>query len=202
MPRRLRMFLSEVILDASFCYQQQVKDDYSLHRVVYGFFPKSENSVRPLYADCGATPAGRKVLLLSKEEPQLPENVKSSTKIITDNFWDGRFYRFEIDLNPVRKNVQTRKREAIIGQLNLLEWFLAQAPKWGFEPDRNTLEVAVHNTKVFTKSGGQCRFNNVFFRGKLQVTDREKFRQSARNGIGHGKAFGFGLLRLQLISNN
>ena len=184
------MFLSEVILDASFCYQQQVKDDYSLHRVVYGFFPKSENSVRPLYADCGATPAGRKVLLLSKEEPQLPENVKSSTKIITDNFWDGRFYRFEIDLNPVRKNVQTRKREAIIGQLNLLEWFLAQAPKWGFEPDRNTLEVAVHNTKVFTKSGGQCRFNNVFFpweitsnrSGKISSIRPERYRsrQSVR----------------------
>ncbi|MEG1979588.1 MAG: type I-E CRISPR-associated protein Cas6/Cse3/CasE [Victivallaceae bacterium] len=195
------MFLSEILLDASFCYQQQIEDDYSLHRVIYSFFPRSETSVRHLYADCGPTPAGRKVLLLSPSEPKLPANVTSSTKIIGEKFWDYPNYRFEVTLNPVKKNFKTKKREAIIGQVNLLEWFLAQAPKWGFEADRNTLEVAVHNTKIFTKSSGVCRFNNVFFRGKLQVTDREKFRQSAQSGIGHGKAFGFGLLRLQIINH-
>jgi CRISPR system Cascade subunit CasE len=37
-------------------------------------------------------------------------------------------------------------------------------------------------------------FGNVLFDGRLQVTDAEVFRRTLTQGIGSGKAFGFGLL--------
>jgi CRISPR system Cascade subunit CasE len=38
------------------------------------------------------------------------------------------------------------------------------------------------------------RFGAVLFEGRLEVTDRELFLTALREGIGSGKAFGFGLL--------
>jgi len=37
-------------------------------------------------------------------------------------------------------------------------------------------------------------FGSVVFNGRLEVTDRDRFRQALVTGIGSGKAFGFGLL--------
>jgi CRISPR system Cascade subunit CasE len=41
---------------------------------------------------------------------------------------------------------------------------------------------------------GRMSFGNVLFDGRLQVTDAEVFRRTLTQGIGSGKAFGFGLL--------
>jgi CRISPR system Cascade subunit CasE len=38
------------------------------------------------------------------------------------------------------------------------------------------------------------RFGAVSFEGRLEVTDLDAFRVTLRDGIGSGKAFGFGLL--------
>jgi CRISPR system Cascade subunit CasE len=38
------------------------------------------------------------------------------------------------------------------------------------------------------------RFGAVSFEGRLEVTDSDAFRMTLRNGLGSGKAFGFGLL--------
>ncbi len=43
-------------------------------------------------------------------------------------------------------------------------------------------------------SGKPMTFGAVTFEGILEVTDAEKFRESLRQGIGTGKAYGFGLL--------
>ena len=41
---------------------------------------------------------------------------------------------------------------------------------------------------------GRMTFGDVVFEGRLVVTDVERFRQALADGIGSGKAFGFGLL--------
>jgi len=45
-------------------------------------------------------------------------------------------------------------------------------------------------------------FGAATFEGILEVTDAEKFRQSLKQGIGTGKAYGFGLLSVAPVREN
>jgi len=190
-----------LLIDAATARREGLKDDYSLHRLIYSLFPLEKKAENPriLYADGGVERGFRKVLVQSQIPPEGPETLKMSSIVIPDRFYSAESYRFEAVLNPVRKEAATGKLLPVTGQMNVLEWFLAHAEKWGFSADRNTLEAFVRSSRSFEKDGSTCRFNRVLFRGNLAVADREKFLTSCRNGIGRGKAFGFGLLQLRPI---
>ena len=195
------MILTKLFLDAAACRREKISDDYSVHRVVYSLFPKSPSPSRILYADKGPVQGGRLILILSAVPPQPPPELETSSLVLPERFFGAGRYRFEVTLNPVKKDPESHKRKAITGQLNVLNWFLKQAPKWGFEADSETLEASILPTKVFSKNDSEQLFNHVFFRGTLKVADRELFRRSVSQGLGHGKAFGFGLLQLSAIQN-
>ena len=194
-------YLTKLFLDAAALRKGNIRNDYSIHRLVYSLFPLEQERSRFLYADKGSVRGGRLLLVLSEKEPNVPEYVTSATTIISENFFRFSDYRFEIDLNPVKKEKESGKRRAVTGQLDLLNWFIAHSEKWGFQADARSLEVSIKPVRQFSKDGTVCTFNNAFFRGRLHVTDQEKFRESFFAGLGHGKAFGFGLLQLRPISN-
>lgn len=194
-------YLTKLFLDAAALRKGNIRDDYSIHRLVYSLFPLEQERSRFLYADKGSVRGGRLLLVLSEKEPNVPEYVTSATTIISENFFRFSDYRFEIDLNPVKKEKESGKRRAVTGQLDLLNWFIAHSEKWGFQADARSLEVSIKPVRQFSKDGTVCTFNHAFFRGSLHVTDQEKFRESFLAGLGHGKAFGFGLLQLRPISN-
>lgn len=194
-------YLTKLFLDAAALRKGNIRDDYSIHRLVYSLFPLEQERSRFLYADKGSVRGGRLLLVLSEKEPNVPEYVTSATTIISENFFRFSDYRFEIDLNPVKKEKESGKRRAVTGQLDLLNWFIAHSEKWGFQADARSLEVSIKPIRQFSKDGTVCTFNHAFFRGSLHVTDQEKFRESFLAGLGHGKAFGFGLLQLRPISN-
>ena len=191
-------YLTKIFLTPEIMWRERIHDSYSLHRLVYSFFPLGkENNSRFLYADKGPVRGGRSLLILSETEPEIPQTLSSSATIVSDNFFSFRNYWFEIDMNPVRRDKKDGKRKAVTGQLELLKWFIEHTEKWGFEADQTTLEVQVRSTRQFPKNGKRCTFNHAFFRGRLQVKDPELFRKSFEAGLGHGKAFGFGLLQLR-----
>lgn len=194
-------YLTKLSLDAAALRKENIRDDYSIHRLVYSLFPLEQERSRFLYADKGSVRGGRLLLVLSEKEPNVPEYVTSATTIISENFFRFSDYRFEIDLNPVKKEKESGKRRAVTGQLDLLNWFVAHSEKWGFQAEARSLEVSIKPVRQFSKDGTVCTFNHAFFRGRLHVTDQEKFRESFFAGLGHGKAFGFGLLQLLPISN-
>ena len=194
-------YLTKLFLDAAALRKENIRDDYSIHRLVYSLFPLEQERSRFLYADKGSVRGGRLLLVLSEKEPNVPEYVTSATTIISENFFRFYDYRFEIDLNQVKKGKESGKRRAVTGQLDLLNWFIAHSEKWGFQADARSLEVSVKPVRQFSKDGTVCTFNHAFFRGRLHVTDQKKFRESFFAGLGHGKAFGFGLLQLHPISN-
>lgn len=195
------LYLTKLPIDASTAYREELKDDYALHRLIYSLFPleKKVENPRILYADRGVERGVRQILVQSQIPPEGPKELKMSTLVIPDHFYSGGRYRFEAILNPVRKEAVTGKLAPVTGQLNVLEWFLGHMEKWGFSVNRNTLEAFVRSSRSFEKGGNACRFNRVLFRGTLAVTDREKFLKSSRDGIGRGKAFGFGLLQLRPV---
>lgn len=190
------MFLTKIHLNVSVCRRENLRDSYAMHRLVYSFFPKEKKPGRFLYADQGPAAGGRSLLILSAVLPELPEEIPSASTELSDRFFLFESFQFKIRINPVRRDPESKKRLPITGQLPLLQWFASRAKQWGFEVDINTLEVRTLPSVSFPKNGSECRFHCVEFRGCLKVADPALFRQHVENGIGHGKAFGFGLLQL------
>lgn len=71
-------------------------------------------------------------------------------------------------------------------------WLQARAQRLGFAFDADSLLVEGYQQRVEKK--GRLRFSTVDFAGVLTVTDAQAFGVALREGIGHAKAFGCGLL--------
>lgn len=76
-------------------------------------------------------------------------------------------------------------------------WLRARASRLGFEVDEESL--AVDGYQQHAEKNGQLRFSTVDFSGDLTVIDPTTFAVALRDGIGHGKAFGCGLLLVRRV---
>jgi CRISPR system Cascade subunit CasE len=72
------------------------------------------------------------------------------------------------------------------------EWLQSRAARLGFEIDGTALNIDGYQQHIERK--GRLRFSTVDFSGELTVTDSDAFGEALRDGIGHAKAFGCGLL--------
>ena len=72
-------------------------------------------------------------------------------------------------------------------------------PSWGFEVQESSFQVAEINADVFWKGEQKVTLGKARVTGTLTVVDKERFTQSVCRGIGHGKAFGCGLLQVAPI---
>jgi CRISPR system Cascade subunit CasE len=184
----------------------KITDAYSLHIAIYSLFDdvrSSEDKQKSipsgiLYADKGGDFDGRKILMLSNRQPNIPEHGELSIKKIADSFLDYENYRFEVVMNPTKRENQSRKIIALRKREDIADWFITKAPQWGFAVSPEHLEVREIEVKRFEKKkGGQTvTQGQAKLIGRLTVTDKIKFVQSFQQGIGRGRAFGCGLLQI------
>ena len=194
------MFLTKISLDVQDIKKHDLQNAYAIHRFVYSLFAPAVKKGRFLYAE-RLSNSGKCILVLSEDIPSLiPDDIQTTSTEVTDDFLSQNAYRFEVIINPVRRDSKTRKREAILGQLPLLQWFSEHSKQWGFEPVMETLEARTLPSVCFPKGSAQCRLHRVLFRGILKVTTPDIFKLTFKSGIGHSKAFGFGLLQLVPIN--
>ena len=188
----------------------KISDTYSLHRVVYGMFDDVRNDDQKrislssgiLYVDKGGDFHSRHILILSQRAPRKPKHGEVEIKEIPENFLDYEHYRFEITINPTRRDSESRKIIAIRGQEEIMQWFANKAPEsWGFKVYIPTLQVNNLGVNQFEKKGNRVTLGSATLQGHLTVDDRAKFKKSFRQGIGRGRAFGFGLLQIDPHSN-
>ena len=186
----------------------RITDDYSLHRVVYSLFEDrrtdaEKNASVPsgfLYADKGGDKNGRLILLLSDREPRKPEHGVLESKPIDDKFLTFDRYRFELVINPTKRDSRSRKLLAIKERDEIGLWFIEKAPaSWGFTVNPATLQVKSLQVKQFVKQTHSVTHGGAELSGELEVIDRSLFIKSFQHGIGRGKAFGFGLLQIAPI---
>ncbi len=71
-------------------------------------------------------------------------------------------------------------------------WLKARAERLGFKVDEESL--AADSYQQHSEKNGRLRFSTVDFSGELTVVDPSTFGVALRDGIGHAKAFGCGLL--------
>ncbi len=191
----------------------KITDAYSLHRVVYDLFDdvRSEQQKQAsipsgiLYADKGGDFNSRLILMLANRPPNLaPEFGKVESKTISEHFLQHNRYAFEVTVNPGKRDKQTGKIVAVRGRDAITGWFIERAEKsWGFNVNPDNLPIEKLNLQIdklavqtFKKGGQTVTHGSATLKGELQVTDREQFSQSFRQGIGRGRAFGFGLLQI------
>jgi len=182
----------------------KITDAYSLHRVVYNLFDdvrsleEKQKSIPSgiLYADKGGDIRGRKILMLSNRQPNIPEHGSLEMKKIADGFLDYKNYHFEVVINPTKRENLSRKVIALRKREDIATWFIAKAPQWGFSISPEHLEVRDCDVKRFEKDGQSITQGQAKLTGRLTVTDEELFIKSFQQGIGRGRAFGCGLLQI------
>jgi CRISPR system Cascade subunit CasE len=124
----------------------------------------------------------------------------------------GMALRFRLRANPTRriagkseaeKPEKRGKRVELRGEEQWHAWLARKGDQHGFEPRRNWLGAVdvqmIDQGKLQGWRGREVGTRRmtlaaVLFNGRLEVTEVELFRQALVNGIGSGKAYGFGLL--------
>jgi len=183
-----------------------IKDTYALHKIVYGLFEDIRSDVEKqnstpsgiAYADKGGDFNSRKILMLSNRKPhQTPQFGQVQTKPIYSSFLTHERYTFEITLNPGKRDKQTGKVVPIRGREGIEQWFMERASKsWGFSVNPKNLQTEKVSVQSFEKAGKTITHGSATLRGELTVNNRDRFAQSFTQGIGRGRAFGFGLLQI------
>lgn len=194
------MYLSAYRLSRTDSRHLRLTDCYSVHRVVYDLFDpvRSEGEQTHsgiLYVDKGEDRQERLVLILSNRLPKTPAYGKVETRTLERSHLDFSTYRFEIVVNPARRNNQTRKIVPVRGRAAIARWFMDKAPAWGFAVPELSLQVAEITVDRF-KAKEAVTLGKARLTGMLHVTDRQRFVQSVCQGIGRGRAFGCGLLQI------
>ena len=182
-----------------------ITDAYSIHRVVYDLFDdtrtesEKQRSVSSgiLYSDKGGDSRGRKILMLSNRQPNAPTHGEISMRTIADDFLDYQNYRFEVVINPTKRQSGGGKLIPLRTRENIAKWFIEKAPQWGFEVSSEHLEIEEIIVKKFlNKHKYEITQTQARILGRLTVTDKTKFVQSFQQGIGRGRSFGCGLLQI------
>jgi CRISPR system Cascade subunit CasE len=209
------LYASALHLDRTAVKALKITDTYSLHRVVYSLFPdvRSEHEKQGhiqsgiVYADQGGDFHGRKVLIVSDRQPATHVDGQYGeviSKPIADSFLSYSRYRFKVQVNPVRKDNRSGKRVAVTGRNEVNQWFLHRAStSWGFEVDPQTLQIDTIEVLQFNdKDRRKVTLGKAYMQGMLTVSDQQQFRNSFKNGIGKGRAFGCGLLQIVPVIDN
>ena len=203
------MFISVLRLSRSDVQQiavcnQGVFDAYTLHKTVYSMFPKESEETRSfLYADHGGDFNEKRILILSKNLPKEPQIGKVETQEVPSQFLQQEYYGFEVLMNPVRCDSKTKKKIPIRGndKDSLKLWFLEKAEANGFEVVPDSLSIGNTSVLQFHKDMQKVVLGKASFKGRLKVTDREKFINAFEKGLGKGKAYGFGLFQIVPLTN-
>lgn len=100
--------------------------------------------------------------------------------------------RFRLAANPTV--TRAGKRQGLVGEDAQLEWLQRQGERLGFAPD--TVLVTASDMIHGRKGAARVSLRRVLYEGVLQVRDAGQLTQAVAQGIGHGKAFGCGLMSL------
>lgn len=105
---------------------------------------------------------------------------------------EGQRLLFRLRANPTVK--RNGKRHGLLRVEDQIAWFRRLGGSHGFEPEDVTVEK---NVRLKAKrNGATVTLVAATFAGHLSVTEPEKLGLALEWGIGHGRAFGLGLLSL------
>lgn len=210
----MTMIASVLHLDRKAVKALRITDPYSLHRVVYSLYEdvrsdsekQSSQTSGILFADQGGDFFSRKILMLSDRPPAEcveGEYGEVQSKSIPDDFLDYDRYRFQVTVNPTRRDSASKKLFPVKGREAIEGWFCERAEKgWGFKVVPENLQVDQVNVQRFKGKGkNPITIAQATLKGELRVIDPEQFKHSFERGIGRARSFGCGLLQIVPITD-
>ena len=201
------MYLSRLILNPrSRTAQRDLASPHELHRTVMRGFPESldEHKERVLYRLDQIEGSGHLCLLVqSRLEPdwtrldasylaQVGEE-NPAVKPLVLHLVPGQRLAFRLRSNPTKRLIQPAGKSKRVGIYKVdeqIQWLNRKAENGGFIVE-SVLPSMQHQIDDRRRD---LQFLSVQFDGVLQVIDTAQFATALANGIGSGKAFGFGLL--------
>ncbi|WP_102127955.1 type I-E CRISPR-associated protein Cas6/Cse3/CasE [Deinococcus planocerae] len=213
------MYLSQLVLNGrSRQVQADLRNPYDLHRTLtFAFAPEGEglpDGERPLWRLDGERPPT--LIVQSRHAPDWgqvlarhPGYLETFRTTLLDDAKLNALsrtdvpYRFRLRANPaVTKRAeregdartQKPKRYGLYGAREQAGWLVAQGERHGFVPER--FEITQAERFRARKGGARVTLSAATFEGELLVRDPGRFRAALRDGLGHGKALGLGLLSL------
>lgn len=197
------MYLSQIILSREQSKALKITDTYSLHRIVYDCFEKTRENMQDssgiLFVETQGNALEKKILILSKEKPQAHFDCILNTKVISEAFFNFPLYRFNVIVNPVKRDTISRKLIPMRTREDIAHWFYARTEKWGFSIQENTLEILDISLDIFNKNQQRITIGKAKVQGVLKIINKDIFLQTFLSGLGKGKAFGCGLLQINPI---
>jgi CRISPR system Cascade subunit CasE len=116
------------------------------------------------------------------------------------------------DRTPGRDDPLVGKRVALLREADQMAWLARKGERHGFRLVATEASPEVPEARAASQETARGRrrrqggasaitlsFGAVLFSGQLEVTDRAAFGAALADGIGSGKAFGFGLLSIAAI---
>lgn len=203
----MMMYASVLKLNRQASKALQVKDIYSLHRVVYSLFEDTRTAADKAasvpsgiqWVDKGGDAVSRTILMLSDRLPRISEPVLEglvNSKPIAESFFNYPHYRFEVVLNPTQRDKTTGKTRPVVGREAIATWFQQRAQaNWGFSVQGEQLQVERVDVRAF-KAKTQVTLQQAKLSGYLTVNDTPTFKHSFERGIGRSRSFGCGLLQV------
>ena len=186
-----------------------IRDHYDWHQRIWECFPGLDGKPREYLTRIDQRGDCFRLLIVSPAKSVRPDwcppDAWRGTKPVPEDYFNHRFYRFQLCANPTKKisvekpgggftkngrRVPLRTRDELAG------WIKRKGEQGGFGIDEKSLRTLRRGAEFFMKKGTRGLLNAVEFQGILEVTDMRKFRQAFATGIGSAKAFGFGLLVL------
>jgi len=169
--------------------QSAVKPDWSFLREDYA----EEIKCKAVHEQYSAIKNGMNLLFRLQANPT--KRIGKSDMLAKDKF----------------KESKTRRRVELRTDEEKIKWLKRKGGESGFRLDNVQIKETVENVASITQGKIKSRrkdsdkpmtFGSVVFEGMLQVTDADKLRESLFQGIGTGKAYGFGLLSIAPLKEN
>ena len=201
------MFLTKAEIDlASRIGAECIRDMQRLHsivtglcngtqydnHVVYRSHVETNKIIVYFYSDCGAVKTVPGVIITGERD----------VSSWVDHFVNLQTYQFDIYAIPSKKvKVEGKKNSSRRLLMNLgerLDWLKRKAEQNGFEIIGVQEQKEIRNTvKHAGSKGGVMHINGFQYQGVLKITDEVKFRKALQQGIGSGKAYGFGMMLIK-----
>jgi CRISPR system Cascade subunit CasE len=206
------LYLTQILISYQTSSRLHIRDSYGWHQRVWEVVGGKEGPPRKFLFRVDRLDENFRLLILSRSEPQLPEwcsPERFGTKSVPEHFFRHQRYRFSLLANPTRTLVvrdesgirrKQGRRVSITNHDEIVAWIERKAEHGGFTINRDALQVIPRGQQFFRKADHLGFHSAVQFNGLLSVTDHDQFRSTISAGVGHGKAFGFGLLAVVPIS--
>jgi CRISPR system Cascade subunit CasE len=196
-------------VDVEIAYQLRAMDSYAWHRRLWECFPGHPEAERDFLTRVDELEGEFRLWILSEREPYCPTwcpEIAFNKKGYTPVFPAGSRFHFDLKANPTKcvskpdshgRMPRHGNRVPLIKEKDLEDWLIRKGSTGGFSLVPGcALDIGPAVQHHFRHKERVGYHSGVRYRGTLEVTDKEKFRQNYNKGIGGAKGFGFGLLLL------